>query len=125
MAKSIKIQLMLKFNYKLQRQNLKAFRKTLTQVDSRVSQGSEFQVTYATYKSISEWLTFMWTLGCAKFLNYKLQRQHLKAFRKTLTHVDSRVSQGSEFQVTYATFKSISEWFTFMWTLGCAKCLNC
>ena len=54
MAKSIKIQLMLKFNYKLQRQNLKAFRKTLTHVDSRVSQGSEFQVTYATYKSISE-----------------------------------------------------------------------
>ena len=69
--------------------------------------------------------TFMCNLGCAKFLNYKLQRQHLKAFRKTLTHVDSRVSQGSEFQVTYATFKSISEWFTFMWTLGCAKCLNC
>ena len=59
MAKSIKIQLMLKFNYKLQRQNLKAFRKTLTHVDSRVSQGSEFQVTYATFKSISEWFTFM------------------------------------------------------------------
>ena len=52
-----------------------------------------------------------------KNLNYKLQRQHLKAFRKALPHVDSIVSQGSEFHVTYATFKSISEWFTFMKTL--------
>ena len=36
-----------------------------------------------------------------KNLNYKLQRQHLKAFRKALPHVDSIVSQGYEFQVTY------------------------
>ena len=51
----------------------------------------------------------MWILGWAKCLNYKSQRQHLKAFRNALPHVDSRVGKVSELQVTEATFKSISE----------------
>ena len=80
----------------------------------------------------------MWVLGWAKCLNYKSQRQHLKAFwnylhvdfrvgkvselqateknlkafRNALPHMDSRVGKVSELQVTETTFKSISECFT-------------
>ena len=46
-----------------------------------MGQGSEFQVTYVIFKSISECFTLMWTQGWAKCLNYKSHRQHLKAFQ--------------------------------------------
>ena len=55
----------------------KAFRNYL-HVGSKVGKVSELQVTETT---LNFGITFMWILGWAKCLNYKSQRQHLKAFR--------------------------------------------
>ena len=53
-------------------------------VDPIMGHGYEFQVTYTTVRSISEWFTFMWILNWVKNLNLKSHIQQLQAFRNAL-----------------------------------------
>ena len=58
-------------------------------VDPIMGHGSEFQVTYTTIRSISEWFTFLWFLDWVKNLNLKSHIPLFQAFRNALSSCGS------------------------------------